>query len=119
MGQTVLATIVDLCNRNRTATRPVVAEIVGQPMSVVDYHLKKLVADGKVRRVNNGVFEPMPESKEDRAVSFTMLPDGGCKLEIGDFCLELTMREARMVGAATAGVSIQFAHAGMVPVANT
>lgn len=119
MGQRVYDTIVDLASRNRVATRPVVAECIGQTMSVVDYHLKKLVADGKVKRVNNGVFEPMPEANEDRAVSFTMLPDGGCKLEIGDHCIELTLREARMVGASTAGVSIQFAHAGMAPIPNT
>jgi hypothetical protein len=116
LGQTILSTIVDLRSTNRVATRPVVAEIIGQPMTVVDYHLKKLCSDGLLRRVLNGVFEPVAQDREDRAISFTMLPDGSCKLEVGDVCMELSMREARMVGTATAGVSIQFASAGMAPI---
>lgn len=111
MGQTIYDTIVSLRSMQRVATRPVIAEIIGQPMSVVDYHIKALVSNARIRRVLNGVYEPIPLAHEDRAVSFTLVPGHTCKLEIGDVCLELSWSEARMVNIATAGTTVQFANA--------
>ena len=100
--------IRDLTNINRVASREMIAEITGLKMNIVDDHIKRMKDDGKIRRVLNGVFELTEEVREDRAISMTYLPKGVCKLEIGDHCIELTLREARIVGLATAGVGIQF-----------
>lgn len=104
----VFQTIVDLTNSNRIASRQVLVEETGLSYSVIDDHVKRMIDDGRVRRVVNGIFEPVLGAPEDRAVSITHLPGGGVKLEIGDFCIDLTLRETRMVGMATAGVALQF-----------
>ena len=110
MGKRIYDEIVGLRSKSMVATRAVIAEITNQQMSVVDYHVKRLVSDGKLRRVLNGVYEPVPQSVEDRAVSFTQLPSSACKLEIGDTVLELTWTEVRMVHYATAGPALQFSN---------
>lgn len=43
-----------------------------------------------------------------RSTNIHRLPNGNCKLEIGDTCLDLTLREARLIGMATAGVALRF-----------
>lgn len=104
----IFQSIVDLTNSNRIASRQVLVDLTGLTYSVVDDHIKRMIDDGRVRRVVNGIFEPVLGAPEDRAVSITHLPGGGVKLEIGDTCIDLTLRETRMVGMATAGVALQF-----------
>lgn len=100
--------IVDLTNSNRIVSRQVLVDITGLTYGVIDDHVKRMIEGGRLRRVANGIFEPVLEASEDRAVSITHLPGGLCKLEIGDVCVDLTLREARMVGMATGGVALQF-----------
>lgn len=100
--------LVDLANANKTATRQTIMEATGLNYSIVDDHIKRRIVDGSVRRVVNGVFELVPNAPEDRSISLTQLPGGACKLEVGDVCLDLTLRETRMVGIATAGAVMQF-----------
>lgn len=107
-GAAIYQAIVDLGESNKVATRQVLMEMMGLPYSIVDDHVKRMIEDGKVRRVVNGVFEAVPPAAEDRAVSMTFVPGGGGKLEVGDACIDLTLRELRMVGLATAGVVMQF-----------
>lgn len=107
-GPLIYQTIVDLANSNLIATRSVLMGATGLSYSVIDDHVKRMIDEGRVRRVMNGVFEAVPPSPEDRAVSITHLPGGGCKLEIGDWCSDLSLREMRMIAMATAGVSLQF-----------
>lgn len=107
-GQMIFQTIVDLGNSNRIATRQVLVESLGFSYAVVDDHVKRMIEDGRLRRVMSGVFEAVPAGPEDRAISITHLPGGFAKLEIGDVCVELSLREVRMVAMATAGVSLQF-----------
>lgn len=104
----IFQSIVDLTNSNRIASRQVLVDLTGLTYSVIDDHIKRMIDDGRVRRVVNGIFEPVLGAPEDRAVSITHLPGGGVKLEIGDTCIDLTLRETRMVGMATAGVALQF-----------
>ncbi|NDZ11501.1 hypothetical protein C7T35_01350 [Variovorax sp. WS11] len=108
VSSVIYQALVDLHNSNRIASRQVLVDITGLTYSVVDDHVKRMIDDGRVRRVVNGIFEPVPDAPEDRAVSVTHLPGGGVKLEIGDTCIDLTLRETRMVGMATAGVALQF-----------
>lgn len=112
-GQLVLSCITDLSNANRVATRPVIAEITELSMTKVDYYVQKMVSDGLLRRVLNGVYELVRQAPEDRAISATITRDGEFKLEVGDHCLTLSMREARFVGMLAGGVSLQFASAGV------
>lgn len=106
-NEIVLQCIVDLCNANRIATREVIVTETGLKFSVVDDHVKKLRDDDKIRKVVNGVFEPVPQV-EDRPVSGTVVPGGRFKLEIGDHVLQMTLREVRAVAAVTGGVALQF-----------
>ena len=103
----LLNCIMDLHNSNRAPSRHAVSTETGLKLSVVDDHIKRLKDDGIIRLVVNGIFEPC-EIEEDRAVSFTFVPKGKVKLEIGDIVVELTMREARTIAMGSAGVSLLF-----------
>ncbi|MCR6481155.1 hypothetical protein NU688_33705 [Variovorax sp. ZS18.2.2] len=107
-GALIWQTIVDLGNSNHVATRQVLMETLGLSYTIIDDHVKRMIEDGRVRRVAPGIFEAVPPAPEDRAVSMTLMPGGGGKLEVGDTCLDLTLRELRMIGMATAGVVMQF-----------
>lgn len=98
----VLQAILDLCASNRHASRGAIVEVTGLKLGIVDEHVKTLKEDGQIRAVIPGVFEPV-ETSPDRAVSGTVVPSGRFKLEIGDTCLDLTLREARAVAMVTAG----------------
>ena len=99
--------ITDLAATNRAASRQVISSMTGIKMTIVDDHIKRMKDDGKLRMVVNGVFEPVEEHREDRPVSMTFYKSG-CKLEIGEICIELSMREARNIGMASVGVTMQF-----------
>ena len=105
--EAVFQAVVDLCASNQQATRKAISEATGLRMTIVDDHIKKLKADELIQLVINGVFEPVVRAK-DRPVSGTIVPNGGYKLEIGDICLDLTLREARNVGLLTGGLGLQF-----------
>ena len=107
-SEIIYQTIVDLTNSNRVASRQVISGITNIKMSIVDDHIKRMRDDGRLRLVVNGIVEPVEDAREDRAVSMTYLPKGGCKLEIGEICIELTLRETRLIGLATGGVGLQF-----------
>jgi hypothetical protein len=111
-SQTIYNAVVDLNNTSRRAHRETIAEITGLKLSIVDDHLKRLKADGRLQLIERGVYIPIPPSREDRAVSNTMLPGGTCKVEIGDEVLSLTMREARMVVSVLGGITLSFVAAG-------
>jgi len=101
--QVVFQAIVDLWNVNRQASRRAICDMTGLAMTVVDDHVKNLKDDGLIRLVVNGIFEPVDQTP-DRAISGTMVPNGKYKLEIGDVCLDLTLREARNIALTTGGL---------------
>lgn len=107
-SQVVQDTVLDLHNTGRPAHRETIAEVTGLKLSIVDDHLKRLTADGRLKRVERGVYVPVPPPREDRPVSNTMLPDGTCKIEVGDDMMTLTMREARMLASVIGGITLQF-----------
>lgn len=110
--QVVQDTVLDLFNTGRVAHRETIVEVTGLKLAIVDDHLKRLTADGHLRRVERGVYAPVPAPREDRPVSNTMLPDGTCKIEVGDDMMTLTMREARMLASVIGGITLQFVGAG-------
>lgn len=99
--------IVDLCATNRIASRQIISNMTGLKMTIVDDHIKTMIADHRLRRVVNGIVEPMEDAALDRSISVTYLASGGIKFEIGDECLYLTFREAVNVEAALAGAKIR------------
>lgn len=99
----IFQTIVDVHNSGRAVSRPVLVSLTGLTYSVVDDHVKRLVDDGRLRRVINGVFEPVEVVPPTRAVSFTKLPSGMAKLEIGDICVDLNPSEERAIARMLAG----------------
>ena len=92
---------------NRSAGRTIISNMTGLKMTIVDDHIKRLKDDGRIRLVVNGVFEPV-EITQDRAISSTVVPGGGVKLEIGDVCIDLTPRECRNLVAVVGGHVLLF-----------
>lgn len=107
-SETIYQAIVDLTNANRVASRQVISNETNLKMSIVDDHIKRMRDDGRLRLVVNGIVEPAENTAPDRAVSVTYLPKGMAKLEIGDVCINVTMREVRLIGFATGGVGQLF-----------
>lgn len=105
VGELVFQTIQDLHNAGRIATRSVVKELTGQSYSVVDDHVKRMLEDGRLRRVSPGVFEPVEELPAAQAISLTVLPSGMAKLEVGDACLDLNPADCRRIGSLFRGSS--------------
>ena len=106
-SEVIYRAITDLTSSNRAASRQIISSMTGLKLSIVDDHIKRMKDDGKLRLVVNGIVEPVEELADDRPVSMTFY-GRGCKLEIGDLCIELNMREARSVALATGGVGLQF-----------
>jgi hypothetical protein len=109
VGELIFQTVQDLHNAGRVATRSVVKDMTGQSYSVVDDHVKRMLEDGRLRRVAPGVFEPVEEMPETRAVSLSRLPNGIWKLEVGDLCVDLTPSEARTLASMLAGTATEMA----------
>ena len=94
-SESVYQCYVDLCGANPpvSATRNAVSEQMAIAFRLIDEHTDRLLLAGRLRRVLPGVFEPV-EQMEIRAVTFTALPNGAGKLEIGDQVLDMqSMRE--------------------------
>ncbi len=102
-GETILEAIQDLENHGRKADRPMLRDITGLKMSIVDDHVARLVEAGKVRRLGKGVLELVHQFPESRPISKTVMANGLVKLEIDNVYLELTPHESRVLGALFAG----------------
>jgi hypothetical protein len=103
----VLQCITDLCEHNQGASRVRVVELTGLKMSTVDEQVERLKADGLIRTLYAGVYEPI-DQMEDRAISTTALPRGRMKLEIGDLVIDLTPRECLALAKQFAGHLLVF-----------
>ena len=96
-NQQVWDACVDLSNQERHITRKVLAERTGLKMQIVDDHVERLITYGRLRRLGSGVLE-IVEQFPPRPISKTVIPNGLVKIEIGDHCLDLTPKEARVIG---------------------
>ncbi|MBL8445434.1 MAG: hypothetical protein JNK52_15430 [Zoogloeaceae bacterium] len=105
----ILEAIQDLYASEQIVTREVLADITGLKLTVVDDRLGCLLDNGKIRRVQRGVFVPMEQHKPARPISRTLCPDGTTVLEVGDTVFILSPRESRMLGEIMAGSAQQFA----------
>lgn len=107
-AEIVLEAVQDLHAKEQIVTREVLAEVTGLKLAIIDDRLSHLTDIGRVRRVQRGVYVPFDQHRPARPISRTVLPDGSTVLEIGDEVIQLTPREARMLGEAMAGSGQQF-----------
>ncbi|KIN90157.1 hypothetical protein [Thauera sp. SWB20] len=107
-AEIVLEAIQDLHAREQIVTREVLAEMTGLKLTTIDDRLGYLLDNGRIRRVQRGVFVPMEQHKPARPISRTLCPDGTTVLEIGEAVMILTPRESRMLGEVMTGAAQQF-----------
>lgn len=107
----LLEVIQDMHAQEQIVTRETLAANAGltdMTKTQIDDRLAYLENNGRIVRVQRGVYVPAEQHKPARHVSRSLLPDGTSVLEIGDQVLILSPREARMVGEAMAGAAQQF-----------
>ena len=107
-AEIVLEAIQDLHAREQIVTREILAEMTGLKLTTIDDRLGYLLDNGRIRRVQRGVFVPMEQHKPARPISRTLCPDGTTVLEIGEAVMILTPRESRMLGEVMTGAAQQF-----------
>lgn len=105
----VLEAMQDLHAQEQIVTRETLASVTGLKLTTIDDRLGYLLDNGKIHRVQRGVFVPVTQHKPARPISRTQCPDGTTVLEVGDTVLVLSPRESRMVGELMAGSALQFA----------
>lgn len=108
-AEIVLEAVQDLHAREQIVTRETLSDVTGLKLTTIDDRLGYLVDNGKIRRVQRGVFVPMEQHKPARLITRTLLPDGTTVLEIGDAVLQLSPRESRVLGELMAGSGQQYA----------
>lgn len=108
-AEIVFEAIQDLFAREQIVTRETLAELTGLKLTTVDDRLGYLLDNGRIRRVQRGVFVPLEQHKPARPISRTLCPDGTTVLEVGDTVMILSPRESRMIGELMAGSSQQYA----------
>lgn len=105
----VFEAVKDLHAQEQIVTRETLAEATGLKLAIVDDRLSYLADNGKIRRVQRGVYVPVEQYAPARLITRTLLPDGGTVLEIGDDVIHLSPRESRMIGELMAGSGQQYA----------
>lgn len=102
---TIYDALVDCYNETQMdVTRETLRKITGLKQVTVDEHLRRLIdEDQKVQRGKRGNYRPAHAFPESRAVSGTVLTSGMVKVEVGDYCMELTPAEARKLAPMLGG----------------
>lgn len=108
-AEIVLSAVQDLFAREQIVTRETLAELTGLKLTTIDDRLGYLLDNGRIRRVQRGVFVPLEQHKPARPISRTLCPDGTTVLEVGDTVMILSPRESRMIGELMAGSAQQYA----------
>lgn len=112
--QLVLDAVHELYASHQLATRQLISDVLGIKQSLIDDSLKVLCDDGKIKRVERGVYIPVAQYPTPRQMWQTILPDGTVKVDIGDdHILTLTPQEARTLSCMMAGHFLQFNFLGM------
>ena len=106
--QTIYEAIVDLVAQEQPATRKSISAVTGLKLTLVDEHCNNMVDDEVLMRDLPGIFRPVERFPLPRAISTTILPSTWIKLEVGDTVMDLTPREARMLGQSLVGFGMQY-----------
>lgn len=108
-AEMLLEAVQDLHAREQIVTRETLAELTGFTLTVIDDRLGYLNDNGKIRRVQRGVYVPVESHQPARMITRTILPDGTTVLEVGETVLQLSPRESRNLGELMAGSGQQYA----------
>ncbi|PIG09481.1 hypothetical protein [Comamonas sp. 26] len=106
----ILGAMQELYALHQVVTRDALATATGYKLHILDDHLGKLVEQGRASRVRAGVYVPVIEWGEPRAVSVTHLHGGLSKIEIGDEVLQLHPAERRMLASLLVGDAVQYSN---------
>lgn len=109
-SQIIWDAIVDIYNQEQIVTRQTLKEATGLKMTVIDDHVGRMVDNEHLRRVQDGVFVPIPRFEPPRPVYGSVTTDGFFVLEVGDKVVVMQPREARLAGALLAGQFAQFSN---------
>lgn len=94
-GRAVWQCIVDLTGSNppRSASKKIIADVLGVDFKLVDDHVDKLLHCGEVRKIMPGHYE-VTNLRPDRPVSTTSVHGAGVTVEVGDQVINgLSQRE--------------------------
>ena len=108
VGEIIWETVVGLANDERSISRRVLRDVTGLSYELIDDHIKRLETAGKVIKAGKGLIEVVPIYPPERPQSFTAMPSGIVKWEIGDICVELTPPEMRRHAMMAMGFARQF-----------
>ena len=107
-NETIFQACLDLHNAGRMISRQLLVKVTAIKMGVVDDHVTRMVDNGRLRRVANGILEVVEQFPPNRPISKTVLPDGRVTIEVGDDVLQLTPSEAQVLGASLIGEATVF-----------
>lgn len=103
----VLEAVRALHELEQPVTRDSIADHTGLRRSIVEESIKSLREAELIYCPERGVYRPMTQYAQARPVSYTRLPNGITKLEVGDELLELVPAEAREVAKALHGTHLE------------
>lgn len=106
--QKIYEAIVDMVAQEQPATRKSISAVTGLKLTLVDEHCNNMVDEEVLMRDLPGIFRPIEQFPLPRAISATILPSTWVKVEIGDSVMDLTPREARMLGQSLMGFGMQY-----------
>lgn len=106
----ILGAMRELHSLHQVVTRDALVTATGHRLHIIDDHLGRLVEQGRASRVRAGVYVPVNEWDEPRAVSVTHLHNGLSKIEIGDEVLQLHPAERRMLASLLVGDAVQYSN---------
>lgn len=113
-GERVYEAACGLFEQGLVVTRHTLKELLDDlSLTVIDDRLKVLVDDGRLVRVKRGVFMPAVRHAPARVISKTVMGDGAVVLDIGDTVLQLTPREAMVLGQLLMGDAMLFGQMGI------
>lgn len=107
--EAIYGLMCELYDLRQTITPELLAEKSGIKVSTIKDVLERLRERSRICRVRPGVYEPLGVLGEPRAISVTMVPRGGIKIEIGDELIRLVPEEARNLAVMLNGYGMLFA----------
>ncbi|XJC72765.1 hypothetical protein ACHFCA_17350 [Delftia tsuruhatensis] len=102
--------IRELHQQGQVVTREALSGITGVKLINLDDHIKRFVESGNLRRIRPGVFIPVDDAPEPRAVTVTKLSDGRSIVEIGEHVVHLWPRERRDLATLLVGDAVQLSN---------
>lgn len=104
--QAVLDVVQQLTDESDMATRADILAALDLSPHIIKERLDELIAMGRIKRRERGVYQFVKIHPPARAISRTVLPDGLAVIEVGDTVLHLTPREEAALRSMYVGPAI-------------